>query len=87
MKEIPSLVITMFFFAKSGSALLSLTELRRRPQSSVRNSGVSSGKAFSAHAATFRKGEIGDWRNHFAPEHEQAYLASAGEHLAAYGYS
>jgi sulfotransferase 6B1 len=36
--------------------------------------------------ATFRKGQIGDWRNHFAPAHTRAFKAVAGQLLIDLGY-
>lgn len=36
---------------------------------------------------TFRKGQIGDWKNHFTPVHEQAFADSAGDLLEQLGYS
>jgi hypothetical protein len=36
--------------------------------------------------ATFRKGEIGDWRNHFTPEHKAAFKRVAGQMLIDLGY-
>lgn len=42
---------------------------------------------FSKDSLTFRKGEIGDWRNHFAPEHDAAFREVAGDLLAPLGYA
>jgi sulfotransferase 6B1 len=36
--------------------------------------------------ATFRKGLIGDWRNHFTPEHKRAFKVVAGQLLIDLGY-
>ena len=36
--------------------------------------------------ATFRKGEIGDWRNHFTAEHKAAFKRVAGQMLIDLGY-
>lgn len=41
---------------------------------------------FSTGSLTFRKGEIGDWRNHFTPEHKAAFHAVAGPLLVDLGY-
>jgi len=35
---------------------------------------------------TFRKGKIGDWKNHFNPEHKQAFKEIAGQLLIDLGY-
>lgn len=37
-------------------------------------------------SATFRKGTIGDWRNHFTPEHVRAFKRVAGDLLIELGY-
>ncbi|MBP1612378.1 MAG: sulfotransferase domain family protein [Acidobacteria bacterium] len=42
---------------------------------------------FSKDSLTFRKGEIGDFRNHFAPEHEAAFREVAGDLLGRLGYA
>ena len=41
---------------------------------------------WSERTPTFRKGRAGDWRNHFAPEHEDAFKAIAGDLLIDLGY-
>ncbi len=41
---------------------------------------------FSRDSLTFRKGEIGDWRNHFTPQHETAFREVAGDLLERLGY-
>lgn len=41
---------------------------------------------FSTGSSTFRKGLIGDWRNHFEPEHVEAFKQAAGDHLLDLGY-
>jgi hypothetical protein len=43
-------------------------------------------EAFHPGAVTFRKGVIGDWRNHFAPEHEALFEELAGPLLDQLGY-
>jgi hypothetical protein len=35
---------------------------------------------------TFRKGRIGDWRNHFTEEHKAVFKERAGKHLIQLGY-
>jgi hypothetical protein len=40
----------------------------------------------SPRSATFRKGEIGDWRNHFGEHHREAFKRQAGELLVRLGY-
>lgn len=41
---------------------------------------------FSTSASTFRKGLIGDWKNHFTPEHVEAFKDEAGDWLVEMGY-
>lgn len=41
---------------------------------------------FDRHANTFRKGAIGDWRNHFTAAHIAAFKAMAGQALIEQGY-
>lgn len=43
-------------------------------------------RAFSARSATFRKGRIGDWTNHFTDEHRRLFKAVASEQLIRLGY-
>jgi hypothetical protein len=43
-------------------------------------------KVWSPSSATFRKGAIGDWRNHFGEEHRAAFKELAGPQLIALGY-
>jgi hypothetical protein len=43
-------------------------------------------KIWSPKSATFRKGSIGDWRNHFSPAHIDAFKEVAGPHLIDLGY-
>jgi hypothetical protein len=41
---------------------------------------------FSTGSSTFRKGLIGDWRNHFTPDHVSAFKREANEWLVELGY-
>jgi hypothetical protein len=41
---------------------------------------------WSERSPTFRKGAIGDWRNHFTPEHISAFKEIAGRQLITLGY-
>lgn len=41
---------------------------------------------FSKDSLTFRKGKIGDWRQHFTAEHKAAFLKHAGDLLIELGY-
>lgn len=41
---------------------------------------------FSTDSSTFRKGLIGDWKNHFTPEHVDAFKQEAGDWLVKMGY-
>lgn len=43
-------------------------------------------KIWSPRSSTFRKGQIGDWRNHFTEEHKQAFKQQAGQYLVQLGY-
>lgn len=43
-------------------------------------------RTWSPKSPTFRKGRIGDWRNHFTDEHKEAFKRVAGQHLIALGY-
>lgn len=43
-------------------------------------------KMYSTKSLTFRKGLIGDWRNHFTPEHKEAFKKVANEILIKLGY-
>ncbi|MGH2702418.1 MAG: sulfotransferase domain-containing protein [Actinomycetota bacterium] len=44
------------------------------------------GRTWSPRSSTFRKGVIGDWRNHFTEEHTRAFKDLAGEQLVELGY-
>jgi sulfotransferase 6B1 len=37
-------------------------------------------------STTFRKGQIGDWHNHFSEQHKAAFKQVAGEALIQLGY-
>ncbi|NBD36484.1 MAG: hypothetical protein GVY30_10880 [Chloroflexi bacterium] len=41
---------------------------------------------FSRSSRTFRKGQIGDWRNHFTSEHKKTFKKVAGQLLIDLGY-
>lgn len=41
---------------------------------------------FDRTTSTFRKGEIGDWKNHLAPQHKAAFKQVAGQILVDLGY-
>jgi hypothetical protein len=43
--------------------------------------------AFSINAKTYRKGQIGDWQNHFNSAHKQVFKKTAGKTLIAMGYT
>jgi hypothetical protein len=43
-------------------------------------------KTWSTSSSTFRKGAIGDWRNHFDDDHKAAFKEVAGELLIELGY-
>ncbi|NEP19042.1 MAG: sulfotransferase domain-containing protein [Leptolyngbya sp. SIO4C1] len=45
-----------------------------------------SNRLFFQSSTTFRKGQIGDWQNHFSPAHKQAFKAVAGKALIQLGY-
>jgi hypothetical protein len=44
-------------------------------------------KVFYKKSNTFRKGQIGDWRNHFTDEHKQAFKEVCGDILIKMGYA
>lgn len=44
------------------------------------------GRIYARHSATFRRGTIGDWRNHLSDKHLAAFAEVAPGALAAYGY-
>jgi sulfotransferase 6B1 len=41
---------------------------------------------WSSRSSTFRKGAIGDWRDHFTADHVELFKRTAGGALARYGY-
>jgi hypothetical protein len=43
-------------------------------------------RVFSTSSATFRKGQIGDWRNHFTAEQVELFKHQAGDQLIRLGY-
>lgn len=43
-------------------------------------------RTWSQKSSTFRKGVIGDWRNHFTEEHKLAFKEQAGAELVDLGY-
>lgn len=43
-------------------------------------------RTWSQASSTFRKGTIGDWRNHFTEEHKKAFKEVAGVELIKLGY-
>ncbi|MGH2703243.1 MAG: sulfotransferase domain-containing protein, partial [Actinomycetota bacterium] len=43
-------------------------------------------RSWSQGTATFRRGQIGDWRNHFNEDHKEAFKKMAGDTLIRLGY-
>lgn len=43
-------------------------------------------QAFYQKSATFRKGQIGDWKNHFTDQHKQAFKDIASDLIIKFGY-
>ena len=43
-------------------------------------------RVFYKRSSTFRKGVIGDWKNHFTEEHKQAFKEMCGRELIDLGY-
>jgi hypothetical protein len=42
--------------------------------------------SWSPRSSTFRRGEVGDWQNHFSDTHKVAFKQEAGHELIALGY-
>jgi hypothetical protein len=71
-----------------GAQLTAVAEIARhigRPLEGVRLQRVCD-KVFAPRSATFRKGQIGDWKNHFSPERVELFKATAGDALITLGY-
>jgi hypothetical protein len=43
-------------------------------------------KMYAKTSSTFRKGEVGDWRNHFTEAHRRAFKEVMGDRLVRFGY-
>jgi sulfotransferase 6B1 len=77
--------------AGGGSVVDQIAEVRRVVEyldlrmSSSEISSLSD-RVWTRGSPTFRRGLIGDWRNHFTDEHKTAFKEIAGEHLIALGY-
>lgn len=67
------------------TAVAAIAEHVERPLDEDRLAEVCD-RVFAPSSATFRKGQIGDWRNHLTPEHVELFRETAGEHLVRLGY-
>jgi hypothetical protein len=56
-----------------------------RPLSDMECDAVAD-SAWSTRSSTFRRGAVGDWRNHFTEDHKVAFKEVAGAELIALGY-
>lgn len=63
----------------------SVAEYLQRPLSKEKSEAVVQ-RGWSPGAATFRKGQIGDWLNHFNEDHKEAFKQVAGDVLIRLGY-
>ncbi len=65
--------------------VISVAKHLRRPLSKEKAEEVGQ-RSWSPGVATFRKGQIGDWRNHFNEKHKEAFKQVAGDVLIRLGY-
>ena len=66
-------------------AVRAVAEHLERPLSTEESERVAQ-RSWSQGAATFRRGQIGDWRNHFNEDHKAAFKRVAGDALIRLGY-
>ena len=66
-------------------AVRAVAEHLERPLSKEESERVAQ-RSWSRGAATFRRGQIGDWRNHFNEDHKEAFKQVAGDVLIRLGY-
>jgi hypothetical protein len=62
-----------------------IANLVNRPLSAEQVEHVAQ-RIWSSRTATFRRGQTGDWKNHFSEEHKAAFKEVAGGHLIDLGY-
>ena len=70
---------------KQWDAIRGIGEYLGLPMPSTRVEEVAA-RLFHTKSATFRKGTIGDWRNHFTEEHKRVFKEIAGDLLVELGY-
>jgi sulfotransferase 6B1 len=70
---------------ESMEAVRAVAEHLERPLSKEESERVAQ-RSWSQGAATFRKGQIGDWRNHFNEDHKEVFKQVAGDVLIRLGY-
>jgi sulfotransferase 6B1 len=74
-----------------GNSMAQLSYIRRigefigRPLSPEQNRQIAR-KMYGTGSLTFRKGQTGDWRNHFTEAHRKAFKVVAGDTLIRLGY-
>jgi hypothetical protein len=67
------------------AAIIGISNHVARPVGPDEADGLAA-RTWSTNSSTFRKGTIGDWRNHFTEEHKDAFKALAGDLLIDLGY-
>lgn len=94
-RDRPTTLVTHFEFlvgpAGGGDEQRQYAEIRRigeflgRPLSTSAAASIAD-RMYSTKSLTYRKGVTGDWRNHFSPEHIDAFKEVAGDLLIQLGY-
>jgi sulfotransferase 6B1 len=71
--------------AKQLAEIQAIAEHVGRPLTDEQVQSVAT-RVWSPRSSTFRRGAIGDWRNHFTSQHVDAVKETAGQHLIELGY-